>query len=344
MLRPVVEALINKGTAMISLGRNVESEAVLRGVIAVADREGLWAAGLRARNNLLGNIDTIDEALLLLREGRDLAARVGHRAFLHQFLLQLLDFSTRAGRWGEWLPEVEAEEEAEALHPFFLSWLASQRAILAALRGDLELADAEAAKMRASAASLESSTVAAALLVNDCILAFSRGDWSRTIGQALIPSGDVNVATDALTVWAHAAVAGDRPDDLREAIERLRTAATQDRYSAAALDAAQGGLAAREGRWDEARSHYRRSLDGLQQIGYRLEEAITGLEWGMLAAGIDPDAEAAGASGEAFFVERGAGVTVERYRAAFVPIESKPKPSGSAATQATTSKTSAPAS
>jgi hypothetical protein len=293
---------------------------VLRGVIAVADREGLWAAGLRARNNLLGNIDSIDEAYALLREGHELAPRVGHRPFMHQFLLQLLDFSTRAGKWGEWLAEAEAEEEAGALSPFFLSWLASQRAILAALRGDVELADAEAAKMRAAAANLESPTVAAALLMNECILAFSRGDWSRTIGQARVPSGDVNMAVDALTIWVHAAVAGDRPDDLREAIERLRTGSTQDRFSAAALDGAQGGVAAREGRWDEARGHYRSSLDGLQQVGHRLEEAITSLEWGMLAGSVDPDAEAAGAAGESFFVERDAGITVERYRAAFVPV------------------------
>ncbi|HYN63141.1 MAG TPA: hypothetical protein VES36_00940, partial [Candidatus Limnocylindrales bacterium] len=268
--------------------------------------------------------------------------RVGHRRILHQFLIQLVDYSTRAGRWGEGLVEIEAEEEAEALAPVFVSWLAGQRAILAAYRGDIQLADAEAVKMHEWAASLDSSSVAAALLLIDSTLAFFRGDWSGTIAQARIPSADSNYATDALAIWAHAAVAGDRADDLREAIGRLRTAPTQDRLSGAALDAAQGGLAAREGRWDEARSHYRRSLDGLRQIGYRLEEAITALEWGMLAGSVDPDADAAATAGEAFFVEREAGITVDRYRAAFVPVDATPPSGTGAAAPATASKTGAP--
>jgi class 3 adenylate cyclase/tetratricopeptide (TPR) repeat protein len=342
MLRPVVEALINKGTAMIALGRTVESEAVLRGAITIADREGLWAAGLRARNNLLADIDSIDEGYQLTREARDLSVRVGHRRILHQFLIQLVDYSTRAGRWGEGLVEIEAEEGAEALAPVFVTWLAAQRAILAAYRGDIQLADAEAVKMRERAASLDSSSVAASLLLVDSILAYFRGDWSRAIGSARIPSADQNYATDALTMWAHAAVAGNLSDDLHEAIQRLRSAPIQDRLTAAALDAAEGGLAAREGRWDEARGHYRSSLDGLRQIGYRLEEAVTNLEWGMLAGSVDPEAEAAGNAGEAFFVERGAGITVERYRAASVPVDATPPPTTAAAAPATASKTGAP--
>jgi class 3 adenylate cyclase/tetratricopeptide (TPR) repeat protein len=343
LLRSVVEALINKGTALIQLGRKVESEAVLRGVIAVADREGLWPAALRARNNLLGTVDSLDGAYALLREGRDLSVRVGNRPHSHQFLMQLLDHAVRMGNWGELLAEAEAEEEAEALHPFFQTWLSAHRALLAALRGDLVLADAEAVKMRDRARSLEASSVTAALLLNDAMLAFYRGDWPRTIEQARTPSLDSNVATDALTFWAHAAIAGDRQDDLREAIDGLRIVPTQDRYTMAALDAAQGGLAARGGRTDEARGHYRRSLDVLRQIGFGLEEAITGLEWGTLAGAVDPEAEAAGAAGEAFFVERDAALTVERYRAAFVSLDAA-SPVADPAARSTASKTGAPAS
>jgi hypothetical protein len=166
--------------------------------------------------------------------------------------------------------------------------------------------------------------------MNDSILAFSRGDWSRAIELARIASGDSNLVTDGLTMWTHGAIAGNRLDDLREAIERLRIAPTQERYILAALGSAEGGLAAREGRPDEARSHYRHSLDVLGQIGYWLEEATTSLEWGMLAGAVDPEAEAAGAAGEAFFVERDAAVTVERYRAAFAPVG--PQATTSAAT------------
>jgi hypothetical protein len=123
----------------------------------------------------------------------------------------------------------------------------------------------------------------------------------------------------------------------------MRTNPTQDRFNAMALAAAEGGLAARNGRLDEARGPYRRSLDGLRHISYRLEEAITGLEWGMLAGHVDPDAAAAATAGEAFFVERDAGISVERYRAAFVPADAAKPASSTAAAQAVSSKTGASA-
>jgi hypothetical protein len=83
---------------------------------------------------------------------------------------------------------------------------------------------------------------------------------------------------------------------------------------------AEAGLAAREGRWDEVHPGYRRALDAIHESGYRVDEALTGLEWGALAGSRDPDALATGEAAAAFFRERGAEVVVERYRAAFVPV------------------------
>ena len=49
LVQPVVEALINKGTALQVLGRMTEAEATLRGAIAVADRAGFMSSALRAQ-------------------------------------------------------------------------------------------------------------------------------------------------------------------------------------------------------------------------------------------------------------------------------------------------------
>jgi len=45
----LLEALVNKGTALTTAGRVLESEALLRGVIAIADARTNLDAGLRAR-------------------------------------------------------------------------------------------------------------------------------------------------------------------------------------------------------------------------------------------------------------------------------------------------------
>jgi class 3 adenylate cyclase/tetratricopeptide (TPR) repeat protein len=339
LLRPVVEALINKGTALENLGRAVEAEGVLRGAIALADRNGLPMAALRARNNLLGPLiaDDQEEAIVLVKEGYDLAVRFGNRPFMHQFLAVLFDLAIRVGSWGEWQSEIEALEEAETPDVFFRAWFAAQRATLAALRGDVETAEAEAARTEAAATMMESVMVAAARAMNRAIQRFLAADWEDASRLALEAARDTNYVDDGATLAAHAAVAGDLRDSLAAAIDKLRTSPFHGRSTKAALMAAEAGLAAREGRWDEARAGYRQAIETLEQTGYLLEKAITSLEWGALGGERDPEAQAAGAAGEAFFSERDAGVVVERYRAGFVPVEDSPVAGPARSTGATAS-------
>ena len=87
----------------------------------------------------------------------------------------------------------------------------------------------------------------------------------------------------------------------------------------AAIAGSEGAQAARQGRWDEARALYRRALELRERTGELLGVALCGLEWGALAGDRDPEAAAAAAAGQAFFAERDALITVDRYRAAFVP-------------------------
>jgi class 3 adenylate cyclase/tetratricopeptide (TPR) repeat protein len=329
LVRPVVEALINKGTALENIGRAVEAEGVLRGAIAVAERNGLLIAALRARNNFLGTIISDDqrEVIAFVKEGYELAVRFGIRPFMQQFLALLFDLAIRVGSWGEWSSEIEALEEAETPDHFFQSWFAAQRATLAALRGHVESAEAEAARMEAGAAMMESVMVAAARAMNRAIQRFLAAAWTDATRIALEAARDVNFVDDGATLAAHAAVAGDLGDDLAAAIDALRGSPFHGRSTKAALIGAEAGQAARQGRWDEARAGYRQAIDTLEQTGYLLEKAITSLEWGALGGDRDPEAKAAGAAGEAFFVERDAGVVVERYRAAFVPVRRPTTPS-----------------
>jgi len=323
--RAVVEALINKGTALLTMGRTVEAESVLRGAIAVADRNNLPNAALRARNNLLASVvDSLSEAEELVEESYEMAVRLGHVALRQQFAMNLGEMANHSGHADRWLSEMAAIEEAEELGPFFEGGFAATRALHAALQGDLEEATAQEARASQAAASLESALVNAALDLLRGQLAFFHGDWSTAAKLALASSENSNFVLEGAIWAAFAAVAGDLRDELRAAVAVGRESPLQGRITSAAMAAAQAGLAAREGRWDEVHAGYRSALDAIHESGYFIYEAITGLEWGMLAGSRDPEALAAAEAGAAFFADRGAEVVVERYRAAFVPVSDTP--------------------
>ena len=336
LLRAVIEALINKGTAQVDLGRSVEAESALRGAIAVGDRNGLPLAALRARNNLQALLqDDPAENMALLREGNDLALRFGVGSFRNQFVMQLADLANRTGGDDEWFNALDAIEESEQLPPFYQAGFAGVRAFHAELGGDLTRAAAEVEKAGAATTAMQSVMVDAAHKLARGQLAFFQGEWAAATRFALAAAQNSNFVLDGALVAAHAAVAGDLPDELRAAIEVHRSSPLQGRITSAALEAAEAGLAAREGRWDEAHVAYQGALEAIRAIGYRVDAAITGLEWGALAGSRDPDALAADAAGAAFFADRGAAAVVERYRAAFVPV------AGEAAPPATTDKAAA---
>jgi tetratricopeptide (TPR) repeat protein len=319
--RAVVEALINKGTALSVLGRTVEAESVLRGAIAVADRNNLTNSALRARNNLQASmVDSVPEGLELLEESYEMAVRLGHVALRQQFVMALAELADHSGQADRWLSEMAAIEEVEELGPFFAGGFASVRSEIAALRGDLEEAIAQEALASRAAASLQSALVSAAMDLLHSQVAFFRGDWSNAARLALASTENSNFFFEGAIWAAFAAVAGDLRDELRAVIAFSRDSPWEGRMTRAVTAAAEAGLAAREGRWDEVHSGYRSALDAIHESGYFIYEAITSLAWGMLAGSRDPEALAAGEAGAAFFADRGAEVVVERYRAAFVPV------------------------
>jgi class 3 adenylate cyclase/predicted ATPase len=323
--RAVVEALINKGTALLTLGRTVEAESVLRGAIAVADRNNLTNSALRARNNLQASmVDSVPEAVELVTESYEMAVRLGHVALRQQFAMALAEIANHAGHADRWLREMAAIEEVEELGPFFAGGFASVRSLLAALRGDLEEATAQEARAIQAAASLQSGLVSSALDLLRGQLAFFRGDWSTAANLALASTENSNFVLEGAIWAAFAAVAGDLRDKLRAVIAVGRESPLQGRMTSAAIAAAEAGLAAREGRWEEVHTGYRSAVDAIHESGYFIYEAMTGLEWGMLAGSRDPEALAAAEAGAAFFAGRGAAVVVERYRAAFVPVSEGP--------------------
>ena len=327
LIRAVVEALINKGTALGKLGRAVESESTLRGAIAVADRNNLSGSALRARNNLVSAlIDSVPESLEVMRESYEMAVRLGITSLRMQFVTGLVDAAEHLGSADRWLAEMVAIEGAEDLSPFMQSTFAISRSLHAAYQGNLDEATAQADRADRATAALQSGLADAALKLLRGQLAFLRGEWRTAANLALLSTENSNFVLEG-AIWAgYSSAAGDLRDELRAAIAVHRDSPYQGRMTTAMMTAAEAGLAAREGRWHEVHAGYERALGAIHESGYFIYEAMTGLEWGMLAGSRDADALAAAEAGAAFFANRGAGVVVERYRAAFVPVNEAASP------------------
>ena len=315
-----IEALVTKGTSLQVVGRVVESEATLRGAIDVAERHGLVAASLRARNNLSLPISFGDlvASEKVSRDGYEMAVRYGHRPFMFQFLLNLLEVDVRRGDWEVDMDHVVALEESESIYPFYRAAFARSRAMRAGLRGDREAAERHLAQAQRDSAELQSNQMVAAVALLRAWVAFFVNDWPM-VGR-LGPGAAVNsnFSSEAGWVMACAATAGDLAADLDAAIATLAesslTGAVTDRLHMAASAA----HAARHGRWDAAHAGFQEAVDWLLEHGDLTYGHLAGLMWNELTGGRRPEAAAAGSAAETFFAERGGRPFVDGYRAAFI--------------------------
>jgi hypothetical protein len=329
-IETTVEALITKGTSLGVIGRNVEAEATLRGAIHLADRLGLIQAALRARNNLSGPIGFADltESEHLMRDGYEMASRYGHRPFLYQFLMVLLQAAFRRGAWDEWLPEMRAIRENESLPLFYDSGLLGVEAQLTAILGDLaggrRLLD-QATELRTQ---LQSDQAEAYLELMRGYLAAIEGSWPEAASLLLVGAANSNFVEEGSYLSAVAAAAGNLPDALDAAIEVLSHPLSPGRTSDAMLAAATAARAARQGRWDEARAGFAQARGELTAAGELLYANLAGLLWEALAGARQPEAAAAGSEAEAFFTERGADAFVRQFRDRFVEAATAPATPG----------------
>ena len=319
----VVEALITKGTSMGTIGRTVESEAILRGAIRQADDLGLIAAGLRARNNLSGPLgfQNEEEAGRLIRDGYEIANRYGHRPFVYQFLFALLEANLRLGNWDDGIADLDAIEGNETPYPFYQIAFLGARAIRAALRGDLVVAEQLAQQAQDRLVDVQSVQTEAYLQLVWTHVRFAAARWDEAIQHGRQAGANSNFTVDAWWVTANAAAAADDRPVLADALDAFLSPMTFPGPSRDALhSAASAAQAAREGRWDDVHGGFAPAIARLAGMGSLTYAHMAGLLWDALAGSRDPDAAEAGRRAAAFFEERGASSFVERYRAAFVPV------------------------
>jgi class 3 adenylate cyclase len=312
----IVEALVSRGPAIADAGRIDEAEAMLRGAIILADRNGHYWSALRARNNLQATI--VEEVrssdmLALVTEGVELARKFGYVGWLVQFLTHRLPTLIGMGEW-----DAAETDSAEQLEYAIVrsGFPASYRAQLQALRGDLPSSRAgieEAIEYLQSIdtlpqrAGLEVEITRGLQLVGDPAAALRRI-------QAYPGGGGQDVFMASIGAIA-AAQLGDRA-----ALERITHGFAEHRASPLAVAVRlqfRSATAATAGQWAEAQSTYPQALSALRSLDANLDASILALEYASYLGDQFDEARAAGAEAEAWFAERGAQGVVDRYRGAF---------------------------
>ena len=301
-------ALITKGTSLEYVGKRREGLALLNGAYLDATAHGLHVPALRAGVNLAALTSDSDPRISTqwTRDGMAMGRRLG----LSNFATYHAGNTAAAQRLGEWawirsaltelaetVPDAREAQWIRACAAFHLPWLGEDV-------GDRPLAMIAEAERVEDPQSLASGRRWA---MDD---AFAREDFSTALryGLSLLDGGFCAV-NDLLWVGRTAIHVGDLT-----IAERALAKMTPNAGGAADADveALRSGIAARQGRIDDAVAGYRAALTGYREMGLRFDLAMAGLDMAALLGSDVPAVKAAAAEARAILVELGAKPLIAR--------------------------------
>ncbi len=309
----IADAFNTKGAALSYLGRTREAVALMEPAIAIAQAGGLVSAELRARSNLASILWAREprRAIEMQRENLELSRRVGDRQRANWIIRDVT-----AGAWLQgdgWDAALAAVTEALAT----ARDLSVEAGILAAAsslwvaRGDAT--DDALGRLEVAAGQLSDPIAAAQLHFLKGDRALLRGDHAEAYEEMVRAADFKATAGDFLAeavrpaLWQRDAI---RARAVAEGLDADPNAhATVSRVNRAA---AWAGIAALEGRRDEAIAGYRGALKGYREIGYDFQVARVELDMLMLLGPDLPEARAAAEEARAIFERVGARPYLER--------------------------------
>ncbi|HSW42293.1 MAG TPA: AAA family ATPase [Patescibacteria group bacterium] len=316
-LESIVELLVSRAWAVTSAGRPTEALVLLRGVVPFCDEHGFLNARMRCAMNLSAGevVDNPRRAMAAALEGLAIARR-----------RRLADWAgALAGNWaggafevGEWdsILALAADLDAEGLLPADESALIFGGVYLVrAYRGAAdEAADAFEAAFGPGIDDFQIRRTYHDLFAH---LRFLSGDLDgmRRHAVELLSTREMNpydvIPAARAALWLRDS-AGMR-EVLGERIVSLGRA-TDLRFAAI-----RAGLAALEGRSEDARAAYMAAEAGLRELGIRFELGRALLEHAVFLAGDESAAEAA-EEARAIFAELGATTLLARLPAQAAPV------------------------
>ena len=325
--RLVAETFNNKGSSLSYLGRMREGVALLRAAVELAHAGGFVAAEIRAMSNLGASIDGARQARDAYRGAEELARRVGNRSLARwsSEAARYQDYIVADG-WDAALAKGADDRDDDAGSVLDVIRRIAVSALFLAARG--ESTDAAIARLGALSTEVSDPYGQSSLHYLRSDQALHAGDYALSSDEAVVASRDDSLASLYLALAMRPALWGG---DLARAREVARLLEADPRTGIAVTAnriAAQAGIAALEGRREEAVAGYREALARYRDLEQDFDVARLGLDFVLLVGADHPATRDAAAEARAIFERVGARPYLERLDAAMTgrPVERLPRP------------------
>ncbi len=318
--RIVAETFNNKGSSLGFLGRKREGLALLQAAVEIARAGGFVAAEIRALTNLAGNLDDHRRARDTNRMAEELARRVGNRS-----LAMWTGEAVRIGSyfladgWDEALAEGAADDGEGSGHGTGNPMDEIRRLGIAAFflvaRG--ESTDATLARLEVLSTEVSDPAGLSSVRILRSDRALHAGDFGLACDQAVSAAeDDISTAAMFLGLAMRPALWGGDLTRARQIADRLDADPSTELGIAAYRVAARAGIAALEGRVDDAIAGFREALSRLRSEGSDFEVARISLDFVLLVGAGHPATREAAAEARAIFERVKARPYLERLDAA----------------------------
>ena len=335
----VAETFNNKGSSLGYLGRRREGTALLRAAVELAHDGGFVAAEIRAMNNLANGLDDVREGRAAYREAEELATRVGNRS--------MASWARETGRFYDYYgardwdasldgPDHRFDETGSALDEIRRLF---NTASMFLARG--QPADTEITRIETLSVHLSDPVAAAALHALRSDRAMLGGDYATATDEGILAAVGLASESFFLPSALRAAVWGGDVARAREAHTRIDANPSTDPGVAAHRVAMRAGVAALEGRVDDAIAAYREAMARHRSIGSDLAVAQAALDLVRLVGGNHPAARDAAVEARGIFERVGAQRYLDLLAAAVAGtgIDALPATNGGVSAKRVTSRT-----
>jgi hypothetical protein len=279
--------------------------ALLQAAVDVAHRGGFVAAEIRAISNLSGLYDHAREARDSYRTAEELALRVGNRS-LAKWSAEAARYQqfTLAEGWDAALAEGSddrVDEAGSALDEIRRLAISSLY-----LLGRGESTDAILARIETLSTQTSDSHGPASLHALRSDRALLAGDYGRACDEAVLASRAEQLSWFYTSAAVSAALHAVDLERARQLTERLEADPRTDNVLVTERIRARAGIAALEGRTDEAIARYGDAMARHRVTGYDWDLARTALDLVALVGGDRPAVREAAAEARAIFGRAGA--------------------------------------
>jgi class 3 adenylate cyclase/predicted ATPase len=315
----IAETFNNKGSSLGYLGRQREAIALLAAAVDLAQSGGYVKAEIRARNNLAATSDDARLAAEILDRGLELSRRVGDRSMANWAAASRLFLTYLVAEgWDEALAEAETEladvRARSMTSPLDEIRSLSIQGLILVARGDPTDATLADLTRLAERTSDSFGITAIHLLRGD--RAFIRGDYAEASREMLDASSNPNISDLGFERALRAALWSRDAPKVREIADRLDADPSSLASMVATRISARAGIAALDGRRDDAVVGYRDAVARFRAVNQDFEMACTALDFVLLLGPEDPSALAAAEEARAIFERVGARPYLEHLEAA----------------------------